>query len=80
MEWNIQTSILWEKIPNNIALMMKEYTKECKDRCIVRKVTSKHKYIYILGKNKSETKFLKNKFKELNPKLINLSYPKERGK
>lgn len=76
--WNIKTKILWDIIPDNIVKMMKNHTKKCKERCLVRNATPKHKYVYILGQNKKETKKLRKKFKELNPKLVNLSYPKIR--
>jgi hypothetical protein len=76
--WNIKTKILWDKIPNDIVNMMKSYTKERIDNCIVRKSKSKHKYIYILGKDKRETKYLNKKFEQYNPNLINLKYPKDR--
>jgi hypothetical protein len=56
--------------------MLRSYTKECKDRCSIRKVKPKHKYVYILGKNKTETKILKNKFSKMN--IINLKYPTNR--
>ena len=57
---------------------MKLYTKKSRERCMVRYAKPKHKYIYILGKDKRETKLLRNKFKELNPKLLNIPYPKNR--
>jgi len=75
-DWNIKTKILWNNIPNNIEFMLRNHTKECKNRCSIRKVKPKHKYVYILGSNKTETKILKNKFRELNN--IHLSYPKDR--
>lgn len=76
--WNIKTKILWDKIPNDIKEKMKLYTKKSRERCMVRYAKPKHKYIYILGKDKRETKLLRNKFKELNPKLLNIPYPKNR--
>jgi len=43
-----------------------------------RALPKKHKYLYILGTSKKETKHLKKKFSELNADLVNLSYPKDR--
>ena len=74
-EWNKKTSILWDKIPNDINIKMKEYSKKCLDNCHVRKPKNKHKYAYIIGKDKKETKFLRKKFKLLN-KIYN--FPKNR--
>jgi len=44
------------------------------------KVAPKHKYAYILGETTSETRRLRERFEKLNPELVGLSYPKERGK
>jgi hypothetical protein len=77
-KWNLKTKILWDNIPDNIVIKMKYHTKKCKERCLVRKAIPKHKYVYILGKDKKETKLYKKIFKGLNPKLINLPYPKIR--
>ena len=39
----------------------------------------KHKYIYILGRTKKETKKLKKLFDKHNPGVLELAYPRERG-
>ena len=39
----------------------------------------KHKYIYILGQSKKETKELKKLLDKNNPGVLVLEYPKERG-
>jgi len=74
-EWNSKTTILWNKIPNNIVEMMKTYSIESLGKCYVRKAKSKHKYIYILGKDNGETKFLRKKFEQINKTYV---YPKNR--
>ena len=70
----------WDIIPAEIKTKIKAEEKKYRDSCLSRPVPSKHKYCYILGRTKSETKELHNLFKELNPKLYNLSYPRERGR
>ena len=40
----------------------------------------KHKYVYILGESKKETKELKKLFDKFNPGVVGLEYPSERGK
>ena len=72
-------SILWENIPEDIAKRLKEASKAHQRLCEKRKSPSKHKYCYILGENKKETRELRRLFDELNPTKINLKYPKVRG-
>ena len=69
----------WEIIPADIKVKIKAKEKEYRDSCLVREMKPKHKYIYILGRSKKETKALKKLFKNLNPKLIDLPYPTDRG-
>lgn len=77
--WSNQDKIFWDKIPSSVKNSIKLKQQEHKDRCYRRELLPKHKYAYILGQNKSETKYLKKLFKTNNPKLLNLKYPKIRG-
>jgi len=70
----------WATIPENVAQQLKQERKAHQDRCQKRPSPSKHKYIYILGRSKKETKELKKLFNQYNPKLKNLEYPTDRGK
>ena len=72
-------TILWENIPADVQKALKDEAKKEQLRCLKRKVPAKHKYCYILGSSKKETKQLKTIFNELNPKVASLKYPKERG-
>lgn len=76
--WSYRDKIFWNKIPDEIKTRLREASRDHQSRCLKRPIPRKHKYLYILGANKKETKKLKQKFIALNPKLINLSYPKER--
>ena len=76
--WNKKYTLLWDNMPIKIKILLLSESKKTLNYSIKRKSSKKHKYIYILGKNKKETKILKNKFELLNPKLINLPYPKNR--
>tara|TARA_R110002051_G_scaffold325223_1_gene426419 strand:+ start:63 stop:977 length:915 start_codon:yes stop_codon:yes gene_type:complete len=67
--------INWIEIPEDITKELKDEQRKHKNLCLKRKSPSKHKYAYILGKNKKETKELKNLF---SGKICD--YPKERGK
>jgi hypothetical protein len=59
---------------------VKQISKDFQNSCEVRVAPKKHKYLYILGENKKETRELRAEFAQLNPKLVNKQYPKERGK
>lgn len=79
-EWSINRSMKWDKIPDEIENILKKTGKEKYKECDKKIVEPKHKYCYILGRDKRQTRELKRTFKERNPKLWNLPYPKERGK
>lgn len=69
----------WKAIPEKEAAMLKQARKDHRARCQQRPSPSKHKYVYILGTSKRETKVLLKKFEENNPKKIDLEYPRARG-
>jgi hypothetical protein len=66
-------------MPEDVRNKLRQAAKDYQARCIKREVPSKHKYCYILGATKKETKELREKFKALNPDKVNLPYPKNRG-
>ena len=70
----------WQAIPMEIAAQLKQARTDHKNRCQCRLSPAKHKYCYILGKSKSETKTLLGDFAEHSPAKQDLPYPKERGK
>lgn len=73
--------VSWKKvsdIPKEVKKILDDEISKYKKYCIERKTQPKHKYLYILGKDKRETKFLIRKFQNKNPKLIRLNYPKNR--
>lgn len=75
--WNNDQKMLWENIPEEVAAKLRAYSKEMYQKAEKIKFPAKHKYAFVLGKDKRETKALRKKFEELN-KLY--EYPKERGK
>jgi hypothetical protein len=77
--WQDGDKIVWDKMPKKIAALIKQYAKDYQSKCDVRVVGAKHKYLYILGTNKKETKLLYNRFVEANPDKVGLPYPKNRG-
>lgn len=75
--WNNDQKILWENIPNDIEKRLREYSKEMYKNAEKIEFPPKHKYAFVLGRNKAETKALRKKFLKLNKTY---PYPKERGK
>lgn len=75
--WNNDQKMLWENMPEDIAAKLKAYSKEMYKKAEKISFPNKHKYAFVLGKDKRETRALRKKFEELN-KLY--EYPKERGK
>lgn len=59
---------------------LKAEEQKYRESCLVRDMKPKHKYLYILGRTKKETKALKKLFIQYNPKLKDLPYPSERGR
>lgn len=78
-EWSHRDKIFWDKVPELVSIELKEASRSHQARCQRRQVPRKHKYVYVLGVNKKETKRLRRNFVELNPDKANLTYPKSRG-
>jgi len=76
--WNTRYTIHWDIIPNEISELLTNTSKNTIKNLIKRKSPKKHKYIYILGKDKKETKKLYKLFKENNPNYTKIKYPKVR--
>lgn len=91
IEWNknwVKGRILsWGHVPFNIEKELRQAAKDHEARCDSRVPLKKHKYVFIKGKDKRETRRLIEAFYEHNPKMIpkkkgirpGLPYPKVRG-
>lgn len=77
--WHKGDKILWTNIPDDTISQIKFALQSYRSSCQRRKIPPKHKYVYILGPTKSETKKLKSLFRDLNQTKQNLKYPKIRG-
>jgi hypothetical protein len=75
--WNDRSSVLWNNIPDDVEEKLRAYSKEMFNNAEKVYFPNKHKYAFVLGKDKKETKQLRKKFLELNKTY---EYPKERGK
>ena len=74
--WVENGKILWSAMPSDIEEKLKAESKRVQSAAKTLTYPKKHKYIYVLGRNKRETKFLRKKFLEANKTY---PYPKERG-
>jgi len=73
----------WEEMENTspgLKAKIKAKEKQYRESCESRVVPAKHKYCFILGRSKKETKQLRKLFVQYNPKKADLPYPKERGR
>ncbi len=77
--WMKKYSPNWDIIPPDVKSDIKEREHQYRQSCQCRAVPAKHKYVYILGKSKKETKFYRNLFEQNNPKKVGLQYPSLRG-
>ena len=69
----------WSAIPDDVAKQLKLARTQHRASCEQRPSPSKHKYCYILGKTKKETRKLLKLFAEHSPDKVGLEYPKNRG-
>ena len=76
-DWSNDQSMLWNNIPDDIEEKLRNYSKEMYKKAEKIYFPNKHKYAFVLGRDKRETKELRKKFESLN-KIF--KYPKERGK
>ena len=75
-EWQDGDRVHLDRMPNEIEILLREASRKYSESCEKRKVMPKHKYAYVQGATKGETKLLRRKFLELNKVM---PYPKERG-
>lgn len=67
--WFGDQSVHWENMPDDIEKKLREYSKEMYAKSKKIEFPPKLKWVYILGRNKRETKQLREKFLELNKVL-----------
>lgn len=75
--WNNDQRMLWENVPPEIEKKLREQSKLKQSQSKRVDFPSKHKYAYVLGATKAETKKLRKDFESRNKTY---PYPKERGK
>lgn len=75
--WTSNTGMLWDNIPIDIEALLRRHSRLVQSKSKKLDFPSKHKYAYILGKDKAETRRLRKDFLARNKVF---DYPKERGK
>jgi len=74
--WQDGDKVYLDRMPKDTQQKLRELSSDYMNQCENRDSMPKHKYAYILGKSKTETKLLRKKFLELNKTY---PYPKSRG-
>jgi hypothetical protein len=77
-EWRRKGKVNWSAIPSEVAVKLKRAAVAKKAACKKRVAAPKHKYVYVVGRGKKETRRLRKLLLKNNPKLP-LDYPKNRG-
>ena len=75
-DWQERDRILFDKMPPDIVIKIKQLSKEYQNSCERRKIAPKHNYVHILGQNKRATTQLRKVFEKRNKTY---PYPKVRG-
>jgi hypothetical protein len=75
-DWNHSTGMQWSNVPQDIEKKLRDFSKEKQKLSECHTFPPKHKYAYLLGNNKKETKDLRSIFLGRNKVR---PYPKERG-
>jgi uncharacterized protein YktA (UPF0223 family) len=73
--WQTGDIVHFENMPSEIVHRLKEMSKDYQKSCEKRRISAKHKYAYVLGKDKRETKRLRKEFETRNKVF---PYPKDR--
>lgn len=75
--WSHSTGMNWDNVPNHIEQKLRQYSKMKQEHAQKIEYPNKHKYAYVLGASKLETKRLRTLFEKINKTY---PYPQERGK
>tara|TARA_R110000824_G_scaffold155280_1_gene327958 strand:+ start:76 stop:957 length:882 start_codon:yes stop_codon:yes gene_type:complete len=74
--WNHNTGMNWHNIPDDIEKKLRDYSKYKQNTSKKILMPLKHKYAYVLGGSKKETKKLRTLYEQKNKVY---TYPKDRG-
>lgn len=76
VDWHHNTGMNWHNVPDEVEVRLRDFSKKKQKESKCIHFPNKHKYVYILGANKKETKLLRKTFENRNKTY---DYPKERG-
>lgn len=80
LQWNKNYSwkngMLWNNVPDDVETRLRQYARDKQRKAKRIELPNKHKYAYVLGRNRQETKELRRLFLSLNNVY---DYPKIRG-
>lgn len=74
--WSNDQSMLWDNVPAEVETKLRDYSREMYLNSKKIVFPNKHKYAFVLGRDKRETRDLRRLFESLNETY---SYPKDRG-
>ena len=77
-EWRKKGKVNWKNVPDEVAVQLKQAAKDKKASCEKRVAAPKHKYVYVQGRGRKETKRLRRILFE-NNKMLPIDYPQNRG-
>jgi len=86
--WSTKDKIHWSNMPTGVQSLLRQASRDYVDNCEKRITPKKHKYVFLKGVDRRETKFLEREFLKHNPdlcyrtkdgRLIGKEYPKVRG-
>jgi hypothetical protein len=75
--WTGKNGVNWDAVPEGVEKRLRKASKDKQAASKMLEFPSKHKYAFVLGKDKRETRKLRKLFLERNKVY---DYPKERGK
>jgi hypothetical protein len=76
--WSNGVVVSSSNIPKDTYSRLKAKERDFRFSCESRPAPNKHKYVYLLGSNKKETRILKELIYESHPYLKDLKYPKRK--
>lgn len=75
-DWHHPTGMCWDNVPDEVEAQLRAFSKQKQADSKVYHFPQKHKYAYILGRDKRETKHLRRMFEN---KIKTYPYPKDRN-
>lgn len=75
-DWQSNTGMIWANVPDEVEARLRQASKDAQSNAVLIPKPSKHKYAFLLGRDKRETRSLRKEFLTRNKVY---DYPKNRG-